>query len=104
MRTLFLLMILLVFTAGFLLDTAGVAQMTYICATGGCGVRPFWLAVALGGWVGLWIAIGLARRISARRAAGRRVAQGRARGAGKRKPRPAAKNGRAGRRKVPVRT
>ncbi len=96
------LAVLLVFAAGFLLDTAGVIQLGYICATGGCGVSPVWLAAALGAGVGLWMTVSLARRLRARRSPRKKSRTG-----ARRKPpapakaKPAAR--RAGRRKAPAR-
>jgi uncharacterized membrane protein YdcZ (DUF606 family) len=48
MRVLLVLVIVLVFGALLLLDTAGLLRLAAYCATGGCGVAPAWLAFGVG--------------------------------------------------------
>jgi len=39
-----------------LLNPLALARLGYVCATGGCGVRPLWLAVAaVGAGAALWL-------------------------------------------------
>ena len=96
-RGLFALAAGLVFVAGFILDPAGLVQLAYVCATGGCGIRPVWLAIALGAGFIVWLSVALARRMSAQRSSRRKP-----RAAGRRKPGPAAKARRTPRRKTPA--
>lgn len=74
MRIALVLAVVLVFAAAFILDTAGVAQLAYICATGGCGVKPFWLLAALGAVLAICAVVALVRRLSARRSSRRKPA------------------------------
>ena len=97
MRGLFGLTTGLVFAAGFILDPAGVAQVAYVCATDGCGIRLVWLAIALGAGFIVWLGVALARRMSAQRSSRRKP-----RAARRRKPGPAAKARRTPRRKTPA--
>jgi hypothetical protein len=51
MRLLFILAVVVVFAAMLIFDTAALVRLTVICATGGCGVRPVWIVVVVGGLV-----------------------------------------------------
>jgi len=73
-------------------------QVAYICGTGGCGVRPIWLAAGLGIPLGAWIVVTLARRMTHRRWTRKRPP-----GGGKRKSGAPAKAKPAGRRKPSAR-
>jgi hypothetical protein len=48
MRLIVPLVVVLVFGALLILDTAAVARLTVLCVTGGCGVRPVWIAAGAG--------------------------------------------------------
>jgi hypothetical protein len=48
MRILVALVVVLVFGALMLFDTAALIRLTAYCVTGNCGVRPTWIAAALG--------------------------------------------------------
>ena len=52
-----------------------------VCGTGGCGVRPVWIAAGFGALAGIWIIVALVRRVGARRSGSKRRRAG-----GKRKP------------------
>lgn len=86
------------FALGLAIDPAALAEIAYICGTGGCGVRPVWIATGFGALAGIWIVVVLARRVRARRT-GRK----RSRAGGKRKPGVPAKSKPAPRRKAPAR-
>ena len=104
-RGLFALAAGLVFVAGFILDPAGLAQLAYVCVTGGCGIRPVWLAIALGAGGIVWLSVALARRIRAQRSSRRKpraAGHQKPRAAGRRKPGPATKARRTPRRKSPA--
>jgi hypothetical protein len=48
MRSLSGLVFVLVFVAIFVFDTAALVRLTLSCLTGGCGVRPTWIAIGVG--------------------------------------------------------
>jgi hypothetical protein len=103
MRIVLVLAVVLVFAAGFILDTAGVAQLTYACATGGCGVKPFWLLAGLGVGLAVCLVVALVRRLSAKRSPRRKPAtKPRRKAAAATKPKGAAKARRTPRRKKPA--
>jgi hypothetical protein len=66
----------LVFALGLAIDPAALAQWTWYCGSGGCGVRPVWLAAFIGGGFGGLMLLFLIRRVSARRSARRRIRSG----------------------------
>jgi hypothetical protein len=45
MRILLALVVVVVFAALWVIDTAALAHLTMFCVTGGCGVRPVWIAI-----------------------------------------------------------
>jgi hypothetical protein len=49
MRILVALVVVVVFGAMFVFDTTALMRLTAFCVTGGCGVRPLWLAIGAGG-------------------------------------------------------
>jgi hypothetical protein len=48
MRILLALVVVVVFAALWVIDTAALARLTMFCVTGGCGVRPVWIGIAGG--------------------------------------------------------
>jgi hypothetical protein len=48
-RYLVVLVVVIVFAALMLFDTTALVRLAVFCATGGCGVRPIWIALAIGG-------------------------------------------------------
>jgi membrane protein implicated in regulation of membrane protease activity len=103
MRIALVLAVVLVFAAGFILDTAGVAQLLYICATGGCGVKPFWLLSAAGVVLAVCVGLALVRRLSARRSSRKQPAsKPRRKAAASAKGKAPAKTTRTRRRKKPA--
>ena len=48
MRVLIALAVGVVFAAMLLIDSAALVRVTVFCVTGGCGVRPMWIAVGTG--------------------------------------------------------
>jgi hypothetical protein len=43
------LIVVVVFGAMLIFDTAALIRLTVFCVTGGCGVRPLWIAAGAGG-------------------------------------------------------
>jgi hypothetical protein len=62
----------LVFALGLAIDPAGLVQWAWYCGTGGCGVRPLWLAASLGAALAACIVVALIRRATFRRSPPRR--------------------------------
>ncbi len=85
-----------VFAAMLIMDPVALGRLGYRCATGGCGVRPVWLAAAAGGVIALVWLLRVVRRPRAAPPAGRtkpsgaRRPRGAKRAAAAAKPRPAA--------------
>jgi hypothetical protein len=48
-RSLVVLVVVIVFAALMLFDTTALLRLAASCATGGCGVRPIWIVLALSG-------------------------------------------------------
>jgi hypothetical protein len=48
MRVLILLIAVIAFGAMLLVDPAALVRLTVFCVTGGCGVRPTWIALGVG--------------------------------------------------------
>lgn len=48
MRVVIALGVVVVFAAMLLIDSAALVRVTVFCVTGGCGVRPMWIAVGTG--------------------------------------------------------
>jgi hypothetical protein len=51
MRILLALVVIVVFAALMILDTAALIRLTAACVTGGCGFSPLWIAAVAGGIV-----------------------------------------------------
>ena len=74
MRLLIVLVVVAVFAALMILDTAALMRLGWSCVTGGCGVSPIWIVAAVGGmtlvawlasrWPALAAKKGGARRVS----------------------------------------
>ena len=62
----------LIFVAGLIVEPAALAQLVYICGSGGCGIRPVWLIAGFSLALGIWTVVALTRRLALRRAASRR--------------------------------
>ena len=71
MRVLLLLTGMVVFAAMLIIDPVALVHLGYACATGGCGVRPVWLAAGAGAVAALWAVLALRRPRPVARPAGR---------------------------------
>ncbi len=93
MRVLLALIVVTVFGAVWLFDTAALIQLAGYCVSGGCGVPPVWFGIAAGAGLLIWFvsrwrrpAAGAARRRPGKRSArtpGAKKAVARRPGAGK---------------------
>ena len=52
-RILVAFVVVVVFAALWVIDTAALLRLTAFCVTGGCGVSPWWLVIAAVGVVGM---------------------------------------------------
>jgi hypothetical protein len=66
MRILLALLAVIVFGTMLLVDTAALVRLATSCVTGGCGVRPLWIAVGGGGVVAAVAVLGSLRQSQAR--------------------------------------